>query len=62
MKDAGMRIRVELDLRDEFTEACKKRHVPAAQVIRHLMRDYVEQCKLNTNKLRVDTKNKKVAS
>ena len=34
MKEAGMRIRVEPELREEFTEACKRQHVPAAQFLR----------------------------
>ena len=33
MKDAGMRIRVEQDLREEFVAACQAQHVPAAQVL-----------------------------
>lgn len=43
MKDAGMRIRVEQDLRDKFVEACQTQHVPAAQVLRQFMRGYVEK-------------------
>ena len=42
MKEAGMRIRVEPELREEFTEACKKRHVPAAQVLREYMREFIK--------------------
>ena len=42
MKEAGMRIRVEPELREEFTEACKRRHVPAAQVLREYMREFVK--------------------
>ena len=38
MKEAGMRIRVEPELREEFTEACKRQHVPAAQVLRKNIR------------------------
>jgi hypothetical protein len=41
MKEAGMRIRVEPELREEFTEACKRQHVPAAQVLREYMREFV---------------------
>ena len=43
MKDAGMRIRVEEDLRKKFVEICKKNDVSAAQVIRGFMRDFVEK-------------------
>ena len=41
MKEAGMRIRVEPELREEFTEACRRQHVPAAQVLREYMREFV---------------------
>jgi antitoxin component of RelBE/YafQ-DinJ toxin-antitoxin module len=43
MKDAGMRIRVEQELRDAFVAACQKMDVPAAQVLRQHMRVIVEQ-------------------
>jgi hypothetical protein len=42
MKQAGMRIRVEPELRKQFTEACKRQHVPAAQVLREYMREFVK--------------------
>ena len=42
MKEAGMRIRVEPELREEFTEACKRQLVPAAQVLREYMREFVK--------------------
>jgi hypothetical protein len=45
MKDAGMRIRVEQDLREDFISACQTQHMPAAQVLRQFMRGYVEQFK-----------------
>ena len=49
MKDAGMRIRVEPDLRAAFVEVCRAQDVSAAQVLRAFMRDYIEQRKmLNT--------------
>ena len=43
MKEAGMRIRVEQELRDAFVNACREHDIPAAQVIRAFMRDFVEQ-------------------
>lgn len=43
MKDAGMRIRVEQELRDAFVAACQKMDVPAAQVLRQHMRVIVEK-------------------
>ena len=46
-KDAGMRIRVERSLREEFLETCRSRDVPAAQVIRAFMRDYVKEARLD---------------
>lgn len=41
IKDAGLRLRVERDLRDEFVEMCRSEGRPAAQVLRDFMRDYV---------------------
>lgn len=43
MKDSGLRIRVQRDLRDRFLEVCRAQDKPAAQVIREFMRDYVER-------------------
>jgi hypothetical protein len=42
MKDAGMRIRVEPELRDKFVNLCRDNDVPAAQVLRSFMREYVQ--------------------
>lgn len=41
VKDAGVRIRVEKRLRDQFLETCRRQDKPAAQVLRHFMREYV---------------------
>lgn len=43
MKDAGMRIRVEQELRDAFVAACQQMDVPAAQVLRQHMKAVVEK-------------------
>lgn len=43
MKDVGLRIRVQRELREQFLEACRAQDKPAAQVLREFMRDYVEQ-------------------
>ena len=43
MKDSGLRIRVQRDLRDRFLEICRAKDKPAAQVIREFMRDYVDR-------------------
>jgi hypothetical protein len=40
-KDAGLRLRVERDLRYEFIETCRAEGKAAAQVLREYMRDYV---------------------
>jgi hypothetical protein len=42
-KDAGLRLRVERELREEFTEVCRAGGRPAAQVLRDFMREYVMQ-------------------
>ena len=41
MKDSGLRIRVERELRDRFLEICRQNDRPAAQVIREFMREYM---------------------
>lgn len=41
MKTAGLRIRVEEQLRDRFKEACRVKGKTASQVIREYMRQYV---------------------
>jgi len=41
MKDVGLRIRVQRELREQFLEACKEQDKPAAQVLREFMREYV---------------------
>lgn len=42
-KEVSMTIRLEPDLRASFTAATEQEHRPAAQVLRELMRSYVEQ-------------------
>ncbi len=42
MKDAGMRIRVEPELRERFLNVCREQDLPAAQVLRSFMRDYIQ--------------------
>jgi predicted DNA-binding protein len=41
MKDSGLRIRIERELREKFLATCRKQDRPAAQVIREFMRAYV---------------------
>ena len=43
MKDSGLRIRVQRELRDRFNEACRAEDRSAAQVLREFMRAYVER-------------------
>jgi len=57
MKDAGLRIRLEPELRDEFIQTCHDKHVPAAQVLREFMRHYVQ-----SNKVAGATKNTRTSS
>ena len=47
MKTAGLRIRVEPDLRDLFVRACQANDLSAAQVLRAFMREYITQNKSN---------------
>ena len=41
VKDAGLRIRVEREIREEFVETCRAEGKAAAQVLREYMRDYI---------------------
>lgn len=43
MKDSGLRIRVERQLREKFLELCREQDRPASQVIREFMREYIER-------------------
>jgi hypothetical protein len=45
MKDTGLRIRVQRELREAFLEVCRAQDKPAAQVLREFMRVYVEKSK-----------------
>jgi hypothetical protein len=40
MKDVGLRIRVQRELRDRFLEACRTNDTPASHVLREFMRAY----------------------
>ena len=42
-KNAGLRIRVEPELREAFLIACKEQDQTAAQVLRSFMRDVVDR-------------------
>lgn len=56
MKDAGLRIRVQRELREQFLEVCRAQDRPAAQVLRDFMKEYIEANPV-TNK--AGTKHKK---
>ena len=43
MKDSGLRIRVQRDLRERFIAVCQAQDKPAAQVLREFMRMYVAE-------------------
>ncbi len=43
MKDSGLRIRVERELRERFLALCREQDKPAAQVIREFMRQYIAE-------------------
>lgn len=45
MKDVGLRIRVQRELREQFLEACRTQDKPAAQVLREFMREFIEESK-----------------
>ncbi|WP_020697623.1 MULTISPECIES: hypothetical protein [Alphaproteobacteria] len=41
MKDSGLRIRIERELREKFLAVCRDQDRPAAQVIREFMKSYI---------------------
>lgn len=43
MKESGLRIRVESQLREDFLRVCKQEDLTAAQVLRAFMRTYIER-------------------
>ena len=43
LKDSGMRIRVEKDLRETFIHACRSQDRAAADVLRDFMRSFTEK-------------------
>lgn len=43
LKDSGMRIRVEKELRDAFVQACRAQERAAADVLRDFMRAFTEK-------------------
>lgn len=43
IKSAGLRIRVEKDLRDAFTQACHDQNLVASDVLREYMRDFTRR-------------------
>jgi hypothetical protein len=42
-KDAGLRLRVERELRREFIDICRAEGKAAAQVLREYMREYISR-------------------
>jgi len=43
LKESGLRIRVESQLREDFLRVCKKEELTAAQVLRAFMRTYIDR-------------------
>lgn len=43
MKDAGLRIRVERELREAFRSACAAENRDASEVLREFMRSFADQ-------------------
>lgn len=56
MKDVGLRIRIDRELREAFLAACKAEDKPAAQVLREFMRAYIDQKKSERNQRASTTK------
>ena len=49
-KDAGLRIRVDRELREEFLKVCRAQDKPAAQVIREFMRQYIAEIRAESQR------------
>jgi hypothetical protein len=52
IKDAGLRIRLDRELRDAFIATCRQCDKPAAQVLREFMRQYVEARNVANDRVR----------
>lgn len=59
VKDSGMRIRVEKELREAFVQACRAQDRAAADVLRDFMRAFTEKQQLGQGILFADTKRKR---
>jgi hypothetical protein len=59
MKDVGLRIRIDRELREQFLKACKEEDKPAAQVLREFMRSYVAGRTKPSERLDVNTQMKR---
>lgn len=59
IKDSGMRIRVEKDLREAFVQACRAQDRAAACVLRDFMRAFTEKQKRGQENLLTDSKRKR---
>jgi len=55
-KDAGLRIRVEKALREEFLSACHARDRHASQVLREFMREYVARKARGDNRTAIEAR------
>jgi hypothetical protein len=51
IKDSGLRLRVERDLREEFVAACRAEDRTAAQVLRECMRQFVDRARAGQREL-----------
>lgn len=43
MSEAGFRIRIDTQLRQEFVRACREQDLTASQVLRAFIREYVDR-------------------
>ena len=56
LKDSGMRIRVEKELRDAFVQACRSQDRAASEVLRAFMRAFAKKQQCSQGSLFVETK------
>lgn len=58
IKDAGIRIRVEAELREAFVQACRAQDRAASEVLRDFMRVFTEKHQRGQGSLFVEVKRK----
>ena len=48
-KDARLSMRIDPQLKEDFFQVCNERQQVASKVIEHLMKQYVDKCRSDSN-------------